>query len=95
MSSLLSHRALNRATLARQHLLARSEMGIAAAVEHLVGLQAHHMAIGKEPAIRLLDCFRAGIQADNASIRFQGDLLHQVEDPFRRIFGCWSGPGRS
>jgi Winged helix DNA-binding domain len=33
-------RALNRATLARQLLLERSTMSIAAAIEHLVGLQA-------------------------------------------------------
>ncbi|SDD67760.1 winged helix DNA-binding domain-containing protein [Actinokineospora iranica] len=36
----LSARALNRATLARQLLLARSTMDVPAAVEHLVGLQA-------------------------------------------------------
>jgi hypothetical protein len=37
---LLSRRALNRATLARQLLLQRSGMPVLAAVEHLVGLQA-------------------------------------------------------
>jgi Winged helix DNA-binding domain len=37
---LLGPRALNRATLARQHLLERSDLGVAAMVEHLVGLQA-------------------------------------------------------
>jgi len=37
---LLSDRALNRATLARQLLLERSSLSIAATVEHLVGLQA-------------------------------------------------------
>jgi hypothetical protein len=36
----LSRRALNRATLARQLLLHRAELGVADAVEHLVGLQA-------------------------------------------------------
>ncbi|MBN6033843.1 AlkZ family DNA glycosylase [Amycolatopsis sp. 195334CR] len=36
----LSLTALNRATLARQHLLARSSMSAAAALRHLVGMQA-------------------------------------------------------
>lgn len=36
----LSNRALNRATLARQLLLERSPMPVLGAVEHLVGLQA-------------------------------------------------------
>ena len=40
MSDILSPRALNRATLARQHLLARVEMPAAEMVEHLVGMQA-------------------------------------------------------
>jgi hypothetical protein len=38
--TLLSRRALNRATLARQRLLERSELPVPAAVAHLVGLQA-------------------------------------------------------
>jgi hypothetical protein len=40
MSSLLSRRALNRATLDRQLLLHRSDMPVVKAVDHLVGLQA-------------------------------------------------------
>jgi hypothetical protein len=36
----LSRRALNRATLARQHLLARVAMPVPAMIEHLVGMQA-------------------------------------------------------
>ncbi len=40
MSDVLSLRALNRATLARQHLLERVDMPVAAMVEHLVGMQA-------------------------------------------------------
>jgi len=36
----LTRRELNRATLARQFLLARSDMPVLAAVEHLVGMQA-------------------------------------------------------
>ncbi|MDQ3787077.1 MAG: winged helix DNA-binding domain-containing protein [Actinomycetota bacterium] len=36
----LSLRAINRATLARQHLLTRSDMPAVAMVEHLVGMQA-------------------------------------------------------
>jgi len=38
--TVITQRALNRATLARQLLLERSPMGIADALEHLVGLQA-------------------------------------------------------
>ncbi|SDI30054.1 Winged helix DNA-binding domain-containing protein [Actinokineospora alba] len=37
---MISTRALNRATLARQLLLERSDLGVVDAVEHLVGLQA-------------------------------------------------------
>ncbi len=39
-SGLLSLRALDRATLARQHLLERVAMPATEMVEHLVGLQA-------------------------------------------------------
>lgn len=40
MSALLSHRALNRATLARQLLLAREALPVAAAVARVAGVQA-------------------------------------------------------
>ena len=40
MADTLSRRALNRATLARQHLLGRADMPAEAMVEHLVGMQA-------------------------------------------------------
>jgi hypothetical protein len=40
--AVLTHRALNRALLARQHLLARSSMSPLAMVEHLVALQAQN-----------------------------------------------------
>lgn len=36
----LDPRALGRATLARQHLLARSELGADQEIEHLVGMQS-------------------------------------------------------
>jgi hypothetical protein len=39
-SELLGQRALNRALLERQQLLRRSDLSVAAAVEHLVGMQA-------------------------------------------------------
>ncbi|MFE6487564.1 winged helix DNA-binding domain-containing protein [Streptomyces sp. NPDC057757] len=39
----LGPRALNRATLARQLLLSRSELGVKDAVEHLLGLQAQNV----------------------------------------------------
>ncbi len=41
-ADVLSQRALNRATLARQLLLERSPLGPTAAIEHLVGLQAQN-----------------------------------------------------
>jgi Winged helix DNA-binding domain len=40
MSNMIAERALNRALLERQLLLRRSELPVAAAVEHLLGLQA-------------------------------------------------------
>jgi hypothetical protein len=42
MATVLSTRALNRALLARQHLLERSAMSPVAMVEHLVGMQAQN-----------------------------------------------------
>ncbi|GJF34043.1 hypothetical protein KNE206_67430 [Kitasatospora sp. NE20-6] len=52
MSAPLSSRALGRALLARQHLLARSPLDAAAMVEHLVGLQAQ--AAPEPPYLGLL-----------------------------------------
>jgi hypothetical protein len=40
LTAVLTRRALNRALLARQHLLARADRPVVAAVEHLFGLQA-------------------------------------------------------
>jgi winged helix DNA-binding protein len=40
MTSMMAERALNRALLARQLLLRRADVAVAAAVEHLLGLQA-------------------------------------------------------
>lgn len=48
--TLLDSRALNRATLARQHLLARSTASVPEAVDHLCGLQAQEP---QEPFIGL------------------------------------------
>jgi len=56
----LSDRALNRATLARQLLLARSSLDALAAIEHLVGLQAQ---VPTNPQVALwsrLDGFATG-----------------------------------
>ena len=63
-SDVLTTRALNRATLHRQLLLERHEMSAAAAVEHLVGLQAQ---IPNVPYVALwsrLRDFRADKLAD-------------------------------
>jgi hypothetical protein len=46
----LSRRALGRATLARQLLLERAPIGVADAVEHLVGLQGLAVAPDAEPS---------------------------------------------
>ena len=59
MAAVLSLQALNRATLARQHLLRRVSLPALAAVEHLVGLQAQ---VPFDPYTALwsrLDGFRA------------------------------------
>jgi hypothetical protein len=47
MAVILTRRALNRALLARQHLLVRADLPVYAAVEHLFGLQAQapHAAV--------------------------------------------------
>jgi len=73
MSQVLSRRALNRATLARQHLLARVSMPAAAMLEHLVGMQAQ---VPRNPYIALwsrLEGFRAeeleGLVAERAAVR--------------------------
>ncbi|MFE9674880.1 winged helix DNA-binding domain-containing protein [Streptomyces sp. NPDC006259] len=70
---LLGPRALNRATLARQLLLRRSELSVTAAVEHLVGLQAQNV---KPPYFALaarLDGFTperlSALMADRAVVR--------------------------
>ncbi|MEA2827543.1 MAG: hypothetical protein QOG43_1982 [Actinomycetota bacterium] len=65
----MSRRALNRATLARQHLLARVEMPAAAMVEHLVGMQAQ---VPRNPYLGLwsrLEGFRAEELEDLVSRR--------------------------
>lgn len=46
----LDPRTLGRATLARQHLLARSELGVDQEIEHLVGMQSQ---IPTDPYIAL------------------------------------------
>ncbi len=60
MTEILTRRALNRATLARQHLLERVAMPAADMVEHLVGMQAQ---VPRNPYLALwsrLDGFQAG-----------------------------------
>lgn len=59
MTDVLPRRVLNRATLARQHLLERVTMPAGAMVEHLVGMQAQ---VPRNPYLALwsrLDGFRA------------------------------------
>jgi hypothetical protein len=60
----LSRRALNRATLARQLLLERSDMEVLDAVEHLVGLQAQAPLNPYTALWSRLDGFRPDALAD-------------------------------
>ncbi|MET7698346.1 winged helix DNA-binding domain-containing protein [Streptomyces sp. NPDC005485] len=54
----LTPRALNRATLARQHLLTRSSLSALEAVEHLLGLQAQNVKPPYYALAARLDGFR-------------------------------------
>jgi hypothetical protein len=60
----LSTRALNRALLARQHLLRRADLPAAAAVDHLVGMQAQSPNAPYVGLWSRLDGFRPGALAE-------------------------------
>ena len=69
MPTTLTQRDLNRATLARQHLLARTSMPALAMIEHLAGMQAQ---IPRDPYIGLwsrLEGFQAEDLADLLATR--------------------------
>ncbi|MER7373714.1 winged helix DNA-binding domain-containing protein [Streptomyces lanatus] len=71
--TVLSTRALNRATLDRQLLLRRSPMSALAAVEHLVGLQAQEVKPPHYALAARLDGFTpeelSGLLADRSAVR--------------------------
>lgn len=78
MPPTLTQRDLNRATLARQHLLARGAMPAIAMVEHLAGMQAQ---LPRDPYIGLWSRLE-GFQAEELA-----DLLrarHATRAPFMR-----------
>ncbi len=79
MSDVLSLRALNRATLARQHLLERVDMPVAAMVEHLVGMQAQ---VPRNPYLALWS-------------RVEGFRAEDLEALWRAAASCgWDSCGR-
>jgi hypothetical protein len=65
----LSERALNRALLARQLLLERSGLSIAAALEQVGGIQAQYapsMYVGLWTGLRAVEAERAALEAFHA-----------------------------
>jgi hypothetical protein len=91
----ISNRALNRATLARQLLLSRHDLGIVETVERLAGMQAQ---VAKPPAIGLwtrlntfsLEAYREHIhRGDLVRATLMRGTIHLVS---RRDFLAWRGP---